>query len=222
MVNTLKATAPVTKQPYYGGFSGEFSIAAEKYSTNVAGKNAKWVFLPDLGRADGDMGIAPVSAPSTIPADAPRLEYNIFLAPNDSTKVCLGILPTQDINPARGLRIAVAIDNGQPVILDARKGYVDTFKEYTASNLAQSLVLKPLPPLGPDYALVSRKQPRRNEIFDNLRWLDVNLNAKPGMHTLKVYMIDPELVLERIVVNPNNKYPSYLGAPAVKHTAEVK
>ncbi|WP_368811048.1 MULTISPECIES: hypothetical protein [Flavobacteriales] len=26
-------------------------------------------------------------------------------------------------------------------------------------------------------------------------------------------MIDPEVVLERIIVNPNDKYPSYLGAP---------
>ncbi|WP_338042687.1 hypothetical protein [Mucilaginibacter straminoryzae] len=39
----------------------------------------------------------------------------------------------------------------------------------------------------------------------------------PGLHTLKIYMIDPEVVLERIVVNPNDKYPSYLGAPSIMH-----
>ena len=46
----------------------------------------------------------------------------------------------------------------------------------------------------------------------------MKLNVKKaGMHTLKVFMIDPEIVLERIVVNPDNQHPSYFGAPAVRH-----
>ena len=32
-------------------------------------------------------------------------------------------------------------------------------------------------------------------------------------------MIDPEAVLENIVVNPNDTYPSYFGAPAIEHHA---
>jgi hypothetical protein len=217
-INALKAKAPLAKAAFYGGFSGEFSIPANKFNANIAGVNAKWKILPDLGRAEACMGIEPVTAPSATADNAPRLEYNIFLAKGGNTKVCLGILPTQDINPSRGLRIAVAIDGGEPVVIDARKGYVDTFNEYTPANLKNSLVLKPLPPLGADYALVSRRQPRRNEIFDNLRWLDVELDVKQaGMHTLKVFMIDPELVLENIVINPDNDHPSYLGAPAIEH-----
>ena len=218
LVNTLKKPAPVTKRPYYGGYSGEFSIPAEKFSANIPGKDAKWIVLPDLGRARACMGIYPVTAPSATPDQAARLEYNIFLSQAGATKVCLGVLPTQDINPARGLRIAVSIDGGEPIIIDARKGYVDTFNEYTTANLSSSQVLKPLPPLWKDYALVSRRQPRRSEIFDNLRWLDIPIDVKKsGMHTLKVYMVDPELVLERIVVNPNDNYPSYFGAPPVEH-----
>ncbi|NVM66661.1 hypothetical protein FHW88_004979 [Mucilaginibacter sp. SG538B] len=220
LVNILKKAGPVTKQAYYGGFSGEFSIPAGKYNAKIAGKGAKWILLPGLGRTEACMGIYPVTAPSATPDKAPRLEYNIFLPRRGGTRVCLGVLPSQDVNPARGLRIGVAIDGGKPVILDARKGYVDTFNEYTPANLSHSLVLKALPPLGPDYALVSRRQPRRNEIFDNLRWLDVDVNVKkPGMHTLKVYMVDPEIVLERIVINPDNRYPSYFGAPDIQHKA---
>jgi hypothetical protein len=50
-----------------------------------------------------------------------------------------------------------------------------------------------------------------------LRWLDVQLNVQtPGFHTLKVFMIDPEVVLERIIVNPDNNHPSYFGAPSVQ------
>ncbi|MBP9985090.1 MAG: hypothetical protein KBF13_08200, partial [Prevotella sp.] len=66
--------------------------------------------------------------------------------------------------------------------------------------------------------LVGYNQPRRNDIFDNMRWLNVDLNSqKAGMHTIKIYMIDPEVVLEKIVVNPDDNYPSYFGAPSVQH-----
>jgi len=113
--------------------------------------------------------------------------------------------------------MAVSIDNEEPQILDARKGLVDTFDEYTPINLANSKVLKPLPPLNRDIVLIGTGKLRRNEIFDNLRWLDVQLNVNtPGFHTLKVFMIDPEIVLERIVVNPDNKHPSYFGAPSIQ------
>ena len=51
---------------------------------------------------------------------------------------------------------------------------------------------------------------------NNLRWIDAKPDVKRrGMHTLKVCMIDPKVVLENIVINPNNKYPSYFGAPAL-------
>lgn len=216
-VRAINKSLPNVKEPYFGSLSGEFSIPAQKFNANIPGKQAKWTVLPDLGRSQACMGIYPVSAPSATPATAPRLEYKIFLSDTGKTKVCLGILPTQDVNPARGLRIAVSIDGSEPQIIDARKGFYDEFKEYTKENLSRSKVLKPLPSLGENYALVSRGQPRRNEIFDNQRWLDVDFDVKTyGMHTLKVFMIDPEVVLEKIVVNPDNDHPSYFGAPSVQ------
>jgi hypothetical protein len=216
-ITAIKRILPSINQPYFGGW-GEFSIPAQKFIVNAPGQYAKWTVLPDLGRSVACMGINPVTAPSAMPETAPRLEYQIFLPDTGSTKVCLGILPTQDVNPQRGLRIAVSIDDQAPKILDARKGFHDEFKEYTPASLALSPGLKPLPPLGENYALVSRGKPRRNEVFDNLRWLDFKLDVKtPGIHRLKVFMIDPEVVLGNIVVNPNDKYPSYFGAPPIEY-----
>jgi hypothetical protein len=55
---------------------------------------------------------------------------------------------------------------------------------------------------------------RRDEVFDNIRWLEVNFaNTTPGKHKLKLIMIDPEIVVESIVVNPDNNRYSYFGAP---------
>lgn len=55
----------------------------------------------------------------------------------------------------------------------------------------------------------------RNEVFDNLRWLDVKLPVGVGkLNHLKVWMISPEIVLERIIVNPDNSRYCYLGKPS--------
>ena len=43
-------------------------------------------------------------------------------------------------------------------------------------------------------------------------WLNVPLNVSPGKHTLRIVMIDPEIVVEQIVVNPDNNHYSYFGA----------
>ena len=190
----------------------EYSIPAYKYTNKVDGKDAKWIFLPDLGRGEGCMGSDNVVAASDLSGNGASLEYDIDLK---TDMVAIGILPTQDIRPERGLRLGVQIDNEPMKILDARQGIVDTFGEYTPQNLAVSKVLKPLP--APNGLLLSgwykgKRLPRRDEVFDNLRWLNVPLNVSPGKHTLRIVMIDPEIVVEQIVVNPDNNHYSYFGA----------
>jgi hypothetical protein len=106
-------------------------------------------------------------------------------------------------------------------MLDARKGFWDEFREYTPEILVRSTVLKSYPPINKNIALIGVGQFRRNEIFDNMRWLDFELDVKePGIHTLKIIMIDPEIVVEKIVVNPDNNYPSYFGAQPFQHNAK--
>ena len=96
--------------------------------------------------------------------------------------------------------------------IDARQGYVDTFNEYTKENIARSKVLKPLPRPASDIYLSGSRQRMRSEIFDNLRWLSIDFDIPTaGIHTVKVVMIDPEIVVEKLVINPDNEHPSYHG-----------
>ncbi len=203
-------------QPLTDVISDEYAIEAPRYDRSVAAGGAEWTLLPDLGRSDGCMGIQPVTAGSAENGDGARLEYDIDIRKAGDVTIALGLLPTQDIRPERGLRIGIALDDGGVVVLDARRGLVDTFDEYTPANLARSSKLKPLPPRS-QLALAGVGKPMRNEVFDNLRWLDVTFPAvSPGRHTLKVVMVDPEVVLERIVVHPDNRYPSYFGPPVAQ------
>ena len=191
----------------------EYSIPANGYTRISEG----WMFLPDLGRGNGCIGATDVMKEYPN-GDGPTLEYEVDLA--EDGMVAIGILPTQDIMPARGLRLGVQLDDQPLQTLDARRGLVDTFQEYTPQNLAQSNVLKPLPPqsrLSLSGFVNGHQLIRRNEVFDNIRWLDVTFKTTPGKHVLKLIMIDPEIVIEKIVVNPDDNHYSYFGAPSRKH-----
>jgi len=188
----------------------------EEYSIPADGCkriNDGWRFLPGLGRGEGCIGAADVMKEYPN-GDGPTLEYEINIT--EEGKVAIGILPTQDVMPARGLRLGVQIDDQPMQTIDARQGLHDEFKEYTPQNLAASKVHKALPPH--NNLLLSgwrngHKMLRRDEVFDNIRWLEVNFpNIIAGKHKLKLIMIDPEIVIETIVINPDNNHYSYFGA----------
>ena len=187
----------------------EYSIPACQYTN----KDDAWIFLPDLGRGKGCMGAKDVMRPSDESGKGPSLEYDIELT--EEGKLAIGILPTQDVLPARGLRLGVQIDDQPLLIIDARQGLHDEFREYTPQNLSISKVLKPLPPrnhLSLSGYVNGRQQPRRTEVFDNLRWLETQFQITPGLHKLKLVMVDPEIVVEQIVVNPDDNHYSYFGS----------
>ena len=207
-------TLPQVAQPSgkTGITASETAIMAHDYTRRTATDDAHWMFLPGLGRGKGNMGIEPVTAKSRPLGDGATLEYDINFSQSGKQKLALGILPTNDINPARGLRIGVRVDDGEMQTIDARQGYVDTFNEYTKENIARSKVLKPLPRPASDIYLSGSRQRMRSEIFDNLRWLSIDFDIPTaGNHTVKVVMIDPEIVVEKLVINPDNEHPSYHG-----------
>ena len=216
-VTAVKYDVPKAEGPFFGNLSGaEFSVPAVMFSRNVAGKDVSWTVLPGLGRGEGCMGADAAwrQPDGEDTAGHAALEYQLLLPEADTVTLCIGILPVQDVQPERGLRLGVSLDGDAPTVVDARQGLVDTFGEYTPQNLAQSPNLKPLPGVETGVSLTGYGQRMRSDVFDNLRWLVVRLPvAGSGLHTLRLTMIDPEVVLERMVVNPDNARPSYFGAP---------
>lgn len=216
--NTMPQLLPIAEKKIFATVADcpqrtakEYSIEASDFSRNVGDG---WMFLPDLGRSKGCMGAKDVLKPceGSI-GKAPYLEYQVTVTDTDTLQVAIGILPTQDVKPKRGLRLAVSVNDARPVMLDARRGLVDTFGEYTLQNLKRSKVLRPLPPLNRSLYLCAAGKPMRNEVFDDIRWLNTKFAVNPLVrrHIIRVYLIDPEIVLEKIIVNPDNNAPSYFG-----------
>lgn len=192
-------------------YAREIGIPAYRY---LRQQGDGWIFLPDLGRGKGCMGARDVTRPFDGNwAACPYLEYEVETGDTTRLQVALGILPTQDVNPRRGLRVAVSVDGGEPCVIDARRGLVDTFDEYSPKHLKLSHALKPLPPHNRCLYLTGGGKHMRNEVFDNIRWLDdtFDVDGSSGRHIVRVYLVDPEIVLERLIVNPDNDRPSYFG-----------
>jgi len=59
-------------------------------------------------------------------------------------------------------------------------------------------------------------------VSDGVRRVTVPLKiAAPGYHTLKIWAVDPALVVERVVVSHGELRPSYLGPPESFHAGAV-
>jgi len=171
---------------------GVVSIEAEHFTKNVAANGVRWEKIPDYGRTLSSMSIFPATAPSVTPPEAsPHLEYNMYLFNAGPVEVTAIIAPTLNFVPGRGLRFAVSFDDEPPQILTAvPKGF---FVDNGVRDWEES-------------------------VRNNCREIkSTHAIDRPGGHTLKIWMVDPAVVLQKIVVNTGGLRPSYLGPPESFH-----
>jgi hypothetical protein len=180
----------VTRDTLEGFVEGQgyVSIEAEHYTKNRPAGETRWEKIEGYGRTLSAMSIVPMDSPSVTPPDgSPCLEYKMYLFTPGKLKVQATFAPTLNFVPDRGLRYAVSFDNETPRIVD-------------------------IVPQGFD------------AMNGNREWEDSVRNAsrtigsthhisKPGYHTLKIWMVDPAVVLQKIVVDLGGLKPSYLGPP---------
>lgn len=192
---TVAVSVPVHHDPEaakaaagaFGTLTGSFTIPADAASKNVAANGARWETIPDYGRVANAMSVFPVTAESVVPpARGPYLEYPIYLAETGEVTVEVLTGPTIPFVAGRGLRVALSIGDGEPVIFDAKMGDYYTDPVWVRA------------------------------VSDNARKLTFKLPAdKAGRNTLKVWMVDPGIVLQQLVVHVDPaRRPSYFGPPA--------
>jgi len=172
---------------------GCVSIEAPHYTMKHDATQARWEKIDDLGLTDSSMAVFPVTAESvTPPKNSPCLEYQMYLFKTGAVEVNAIISPNLNIMPNRGLRFAISFDDQPPQILTAvPKGF---FVDNGNINWEAS-------------------------VRDNCRQIkSTHTIANPGYHSLKVWMVDPGLVLEKLVINTGEVKPSYLGPPESYHS----
>lgn len=169
--------------------NGYVSILAEHFTTAVSGHSVGWIRIPQIAKTGAGMAPFPVTAPRQLPGGGgPRLEYAMTLFSAGSMRVDAWVAPRCAAIHPSGLCYAISIDDDEPQVV----------------NLARAS--------GADGGAANRQWARVTSDNVTITGTIVTVD-KPGVHTLKFWMVDPTVVLEKLVVDTGGVRPSYLGPP---------
>jgi hypothetical protein len=167
---------------------GYVSIEAMNYTKAFNTNNIAWKILPDHGKTASAVTPFPVTVPvQSINTNTPHLEYDIYVYDTDSLKLMSYFSPTLNFhNSEEGLQYAVSIDNERPQIFSLNKD--QDARGVWDRWVANSIITK----------------------------TSSHYISKAGKHTIKFWMINPGVVLQKLVVDLGGVKQSYLGPPETK------
>jgi hypothetical protein len=194
---TINAFRPagLTRESLSGFVEGEgyVSIEAGHFTKLTNEGDSQWSVIENYGHTLSAMrSSARVDAAPVIPGkNAPCLEYKIYFFNTGTFDVTAIFAPTLNYLADRGLNYAISFDNEVPQVI--------------------SLVPA-------DYNARNGNSDWEKTVSDNARFSKSthNINSS-GYHILKIYMIDPGVVLQKMIVNTGGLKPSYLGPPESYH-----
>ncbi len=174
---------------------GIVSIEAEHYIKKTDVGASKWIRIRDYGHTLSAMrATSEVDAPAAVPGqDSPSLEYRMYLFTAGEVGVEGIFGPTLNFMRNRPLRYAVSFDDEAPQIVTLVPA------DYNAQN--------------------GNRDWEKTVVDNGRRSTTIHSISRPGYHTLKVWMVDPGVVLEKIVVHgprgtgTRPARPTYLGPP---------
>jgi hypothetical protein len=171
---------------------GYVSIEPEHYTAKVNGGDLKWIRVQDYGRTlSGMRGEGPVGFGPLDPAKgSPHLEYKTYFFTSGEATVDSILAPNLAFIPGRALHFAVSIDDEKPVMVTGVPTTV------AASGTSWN---------GSEWA---------KNVMDEARTVSAKVEIpSAGYHTLKVWMVDPGITLQKILIDLGGLKPSYLGPP---------
>jgi hypothetical protein len=130
----------------------------------------------------------PLTTNSFTPAvDSPHLEYLFYSFSTGKVSTVLYIAPTLNFLPNKPLRIGVSLDNHPPHIITI---------------------------LPEHYEALDSNTDWQETVKNNYRKIISHHTINhPGEHKLLIWMVDPGVVLQKLVIDFGGVQPSYLGPP---------
>jgi hypothetical protein len=182
---------PATLQGFVEA-DGYVSIEAEHFTKITNTDSNRWIKIPDYGQTlSGMRADGPAETLATPGKDSPCLEYKMYLFNPGNVEVETIVGPTLNFMPGRSLRYAVSFDDETPRIVTI---------------------------VPADFDAHNGNRDWEKSVENNCRHIfSTHTITKAGDHTLKIWMVDPAVVLEKIVINTGGVKPSYLGPPESFH-----
>jgi Glycosyl hydrolase family 115/Gylcosyl hydrolase family 115 C-terminal domain len=164
------------------------AIEAPHYTRAVDGDGLVWRVIPHLGRTLGAVTAFPQGHAATSERDGVRLEYEVTLGLPGELTVQLLMVPTLDTTGEGALRTGISLDGGS----------------------MQTLTDRLMP--APTATSTQAQRDWNKAVEDNARVLVAGFpNVSAGRHVIKVWRLDGNCVLQKLVASTATIAPSYLG-----------
>ncbi|WP_028916823.1 glycosyl hydrolase 115 family protein [Pseudoxanthomonas sp. J35] len=186
-------TVPVHKPPAHRGVrgfvegNGVVAIEAQHYGRAVPPAGGQWQVIPNLGRTLSGVTVWPATGePATPGGDGARLEYPLVMDHDGEVEVRMVMAPPLDIRHRGGLRYAVSIGDEAPQLVNVRLDPTPGDRDFRAWEAA---------------------------VIDNSHAASSRHRVRAGANTLKLWLVDPGLVFQRVEVLRRPWPPTTLGPP---------
>jgi hypothetical protein len=149
-------------------------MEAAHASEFVPGKDANWQKISGLGYNGDSVSVFPTtvavrSTPEKILAESPCLQYKIYFQNTGDWRFTVRALPTFSVEAGKPQRYAIALDDEPPQIVSLPVSTSENDKRWQENVLRNAALTSGVYPV-----------------------------TQPGLHTLKIWMVDPGIVLDTI------------------------
>jgi hypothetical protein len=149
-------------------------MEAAHASASVPGRDARWQKITGLGYNGEAVSVFPATVavrtePEMILAESPCLHYKINFQNAGDWRVTVRALPTFSVETGKPQRYAIAFDDAAPQIISLPFSMSETDRRWQEGVLCNATLTS-----------------------------SVHSIAQPGLHTLKIWMVDPGIVLDTI------------------------
>ena len=163
------------------------AINAAHFTRAVNSNRVKWEVLPDHGRTGDAVTVFPVTAPEEKPGgNTPHLEYEFLTTSKGFFNISAYFSPTLNFhNTEKGLQYAISVDDELPQVVSINSEDKTSISGVWNKWVSENIIIKTTP-----HKILS-----------------------PGKHTVKYWMVNSAVVLQKIVLDFGGQRPSYLGPP---------
>ena len=162
---------------------GYISIDAVHYSKAVNGSSVRWKIITDIGKDGDGVTSIPVTVSSQLTTSSPHLEYEIYTAGKDSLTILTYFSPTLNFQNSP-TGLRFAVS------MDNEQPQIIGLNKEDNTGVWNTWVAN-------------------NNIIKTTK----HFISQPGKHTVKYWMIDPGIILQKLVVDFGGVKQSYLGPP---------
>ncbi len=163
---------------------GYVSMEAEHFTRSVTAPGVEWLRIPDFGRTLSGVTATPVTMASVSAGGAsPHLAYETFMRDSGAVKVHLYFSPTLNFSGR-------------------------------AAGMRYGVSFDDEPPQIVNIATDTTTQAWEKTVADNIRIVTTSHTLRrAGAHVLRFWVVDPGVVLQKLVIEASNLPATYLGPP---------